>query len=485
MKKIIVIGLGPGSEAHLTKGAIEALKGKEKVYLRTEKHPTVSYLKSEAIGYSSFDHIYEEQSSFEEVYEEIVRVLLESAMKEDIIYAVPGHPLVAENTVHKLLEAGKAQGVAVVVQPAMSFIDVLLPVVGADPIDGFKLLDAHQMEAQRPDPAVANIITQVYDRFMAAEVKLRLMDYYDDEEMIYVIRAAGVHGLERVEKIPLYQLDRLDWIDYLTSLYIPKTTLTQKKYYDMNNLVDIMERLRNKDGCPWDIKQTHESLKPYLIEESYEVLEAIDLQDDQLLQEELGDLLLQVVFHSQIAKERQAFSIEDVIQGIAGKLVFRHPHVFTENRVNSSDEALETWEDQKRAEKQIESTIEAMERIPNNLPALMKAYKIQKKAAAVGFDWDRVEDVINKVHEELLELMAASKEGDRKEIHNEAGDVVFAVVNLLRFYDVEPEEALRGTCMKFMDRFRYVEEKAKESGRALKDMTLAEMDIFWEQAKKK
>ncbi len=485
MKKIIVIGLGPGSEEHLTKGTMALLKGKERVFLRTEKHPVVSSLNSEGIGYESFDHIYEEKASFEEVYEEIVKALLERAMEEDIVYAVPGHPMVAENTVHGLLEAGRAQGVEVVVHPAMSFIDVLLPVVGVDPIDGFKLLDAHRMEEQRPDPEVANIITQVYDRFMAAEVKLRLMEYYDDEEMIYVIRAAGVPGLERVEKIPLYQLDRLDWIDYLTSLYIPKTALSQKKYYDMHNLVDIMERLRNKDGCPWDIKQTHESLKPYLIEESYEVLEAIDLQDDELLQEELGDLLLQVVFHSQIARERQAFSIEDVIQGIADKLVFRHPHVFTENRVSNSDEALETWEGQKRAEKQIESTIEAMELIPKNLPALMKAYKIQKKAAAVGFDWDMVEDVINKVQEELQELMEASREGNRQEIHNEAGDLVFAVVNLLRFYDVEPEEALRGTCLKFMDRFRYVEETAKESGRALKDMTLEEMDILWEQAKKK
>ena len=485
MNRITIIGLGPGSEDHLTKSALEILKGNDTVYLRTEKHPVVAYLVKEGISFSSFDYAYEENENFDMVYKHIVDRLIQLSKEKDIVYAVPGHPMVAENSVHMLLGASKAAGIQVAVHSAMSFIDVLLTAVGADPIDGFKLLDALQLEVQKPDNKVANIITQVYDKFMAAEVKLQLMDYYDDEAMIYVIRAAGVPGLERVEKIPLYQLDRLEWIDYLTSIYIPKSESLQKKYYNMNNLVDIMERLRNKDGCPWDIKQTHESLKSYLIEESYEVLEAIDLQDDVLLQEELGDLLLQVVFHSQIAKERQVFNIEDVIHGISDKLVFRHPHVFTENKANNCEEALESWEGQKREEKQIQSTIEAMELIPKNLPALMKAYKIQKKAAAVGFDWDKVEDVLNKVDEELQELQEAVKEGNKKEIHSEAGDLVFAVVNLLRFYDVEPEEALRGTCQKFMDRFRYVEEAAKAAGRELEGMTLEEMDILWEQAKKK
>ena len=484
MNKLIIIGLGPGSEDHLTKSVLDILKNHTEIYLRTEKHPVLSYLLKTGVIFKSFDYAYEELESFDMVYDHIVEALIQKASEADIVYAVPGHPMVAENTVHKLLKACRDAGIETIVHPAMSFIDVLLSVVGADPIDGFKLLDALQMEEQKPDTKVANIITQVYDPFMAAEVKLHLMEYYDDEELIYVIRAAGVPELERVEKIPLYQLDRLDWIDYLTSIYIPKAVSPEKKYYNMNNLIDIMERLRNKDGCPWDIKQTHESLKSYLIEESYEVLDAIDLQDDDLLVEELGDLLLQVVFHSQIAKERQVFSIEDVIHGIADKLVFRHPHVFTENKANNCEEALESWEGQKREEKQIASITESMELIPKDLPALMKAYKIQKKAATVGFDWDRVEDVLNKVHEELQELQEAIREGNEKEIHSEAGDVVFSVVNLLRFYDVDPEEALRGTCQKFLDRFRYIEETAKTSGKELKDMNLDEMDILWEQAKK-
>ncbi|MBM7614785.1 bifunctional methyltransferase/pyrophosphohydrolase YabN [Alkaliphilus hydrothermalis] len=483
MGKITVVGLGPGSEEHVTLAALEAMKHYPMVYLRTQQHPTVSLLDRKGIPYSSFDFVYEEMADFDAVYDEIVNLLVEKSEKEEVLYAVPGHPNVAEVTVQRLKKVCDDRGIHMEIQPAMSFLDVMLPVLGVDPVDGFKLIDGLQLDQQEPDPSVANIITQVYDPFMASQIKLRLMDYYHDEQEIFVVRGAGIPTIQRIEKILLYELDRLDWIDYLTSVYIPKIDSMQKKYYNMNNLVDIMERLRNKDGCPWDIQQTHKSLKPYLIEESYEVLEAIDLEDDFLLEEELGDLLLQVVFHSQIAKERQAFSINDVIGGISEKLIFRHPHVFKDVKADNLGDALETWEERKRQEKKIESYTESMESIPQHLPALMKAFKIQKKAAGVGFDWDKSEEVINKIHEELSELKDATEEGHREKMLEEGGDLLFAVVNLLRFLDLDPEEALNSTSRKFISRFSYIEKAARESGGDLKDMTLEEMEELWQLAK--
>ncbi|SDJ83492.1 bifunctional methyltransferase/pyrophosphohydrolase YabN [Natronincola ferrireducens] len=485
MSKLTIVGLGPGAKEHLTLATFKAMKDHKEVYLRTDKHPIVTYLKEEGINYKTFDHVYEEKQDFQEVYEEIAEILIEKAKEEDILYAVPGHPYVAENTVQLLLEGCKREGIPKEVYPAMSFVDAMFMALEIDPIDGFKLLDGLQLEKQKPDPSIANIITQVYDPFIASEVKLRLMDYYDDEQEIFVVKNAGIPGIQRIERMPLYMLDRLDWIDYLTSLYIPRIDIDQKKYYNVNNLVEIMEILRSKEGCPWDIKQTHDSLKPYLIEESYEVLEAIDEKDDLLLEEELGDLLLQVIFHSQIAKERQAFTMEDVVQGICEKLVFRHPHVFKGVKAETTSEALANWEHQKRQEKQIKSIADSMTMIPKELPALLKAVKVQKKAADVGFDWDQIEDVVNKVKEELLETLQAKETKDDNKIKEEVGDLLFAVVNLARFLKVNPEDALNATCNKFIYRFRYIEEKAMEAKQDIKKMTLSKMDELWEEAKKK
>lgn len=485
MSKLTIVGLGPGAKEHLTLATLNAMKNHQEVYLRTEKHPVVEYLKEEGISYKTFDYVYEEKEDFQKVYQEITRILIEKAKEQEVLYAVPGHPYVAEETVQLLIEACKKEGIEKKVYPAMSFIDAMFMTLEIDAIDGFKLLDALQLDKQEPDPSMANIITQVYDPLIASQVKLSLMDYYHDDQEIYVIQNAGIPRLERVERIPLYELDRLDWVDYLTSIYIPRIDMLQKKYYNVNNLVEIMEILRSKEGCPWDIKQTHDSLKPYLIEESYEVLDAIDKKDDLLLEEELGDLLLQVVFHSQIAKERGVFSIKEVIRGICEKLVYRHPHVFQEVQANTSAEAISTWEKQKRQEKQIYSIADAMEMIPKELPALLKAEKIQKKGADVGFDWDKLEDVVHKVKEELKEALEAFETGDADHIKEEAGDLLFAVVNLIRFFKVNPEDALNATCNKFINRFQYIEKSAAKANKDLNDMTLEEMDLLWEESKKK
>lgn len=271
-------------------------------------------------------------------------------------------------------------------------------------------------------------------------------------------------------------------------------------------LVGLMAALRATNGCPWDRKQTHDSLKPYLLEETYEVLETIDQRDYPKLREELGDLLLQVLFHSQIAAEAGFFTVEDVIETLATKLIRRHPHVFhtgdRTERVSKSEQVLVQWEDIKRAEREAAgNTQSALDGVPKTLPALLRAYQIQARAARVGFDWPQneagLEQILEKVTEEIGELRAAlalnrtrtesefNRTDTREEIENESGDLLFSLVNLARFLKANPEDALRRATNRFIDRFHLVEAQATEQGRRMTDMTLAELDELWEEAKRR
>lgn len=247
-------------------------------------------------------------------------------------------------------------------------------------------------------------------------------------------------------------------------------------------LLDIMAVLRSENGCPWDREQTRESLTPYLVEETYEVLEAIGENSPQKIKEELGDLLFQIVFHCQLAKERGEFSMEDVIDAISEKMTRRHPHVFGDATFETSEKVLKQWEDRKKEEGKNRESI--LEGVPKELPSLLKAHRIQSRAARVGFDWNRVGDVMEKLDEELAEFRDALEQKDQAGIEDELGDVFFVLVNISRFVGVNPDDALRKTITKFMSRFRYIEMKASSSGRKLSDMTLREMDVLWEEAKK-
>lgn len=248
-------------------------------------------------------------------------------------------------------------------------------------------------------------------------------------------------------------------------------------------LIEIMASLRGDKGCPWDKEQTHQSLKPFLIEETYEVIEAIDEDNPEKIKEELGDLLFQIIFHSRLAEEKGEFSIHDVIKRISEKMIARHPHVFGEERYETSEEVLRQWDERKREEGKIRESI--LEGIPKELPSLLRAQKVQARAAKVGFDWEKVEDVLKKLDEEIGEFRDALNRQDQKAIEDELGDIFFVLVNISRFVGVNPEDALRKTISKFISRFRYIEMKAAESGRNLSDMTLNEMDSLWEEAKER
>lgn len=484
-RSIKVVGLGPGGMNYLTLEALENLESAEVVYLRTEKHPVVGKLKARGIKFESYDAYYEKYDTFEEVYWNVAQDVAAKSEKGPVVYAVPGNPFVAEKTVEHLQTIALESDIDIDFVHGASFIDAIVTRLKRDPVHGLKIMDAMQIEAQIPDVTMDNLIIQVYDRMIASRVKLALGKYYEDDQEVIVVRGAGIPGEERIEKLMLYELDQKeDLHDHLTSLYIPGIAMDGERKRFFEDLVGIMEILRSPDGCPWDREQTHESLKPYLIEEAYEVLDAIDRQDLYELEDELGDLLLQVVFHAAIAEENGYFNIHDVTTAISNKLIRRHPHVFSDVRVDGSDEVLTNWEAIKKEEKNEDMHVESMERIPNGLPALMRAYKIQKKAASVGFDWDDIKDAIAKIHEELDEFLEIYQSEDEDKITDELGDLLFAVVNVCRFLKVRPEVALSHTNEKFLRRFRFIEEKSMEKGKKLNNMTLIEMDNLWNSAKK-
>ncbi|EST51742.1 hypothetical protein T458_25580 [Brevibacillus panacihumi W25] len=481
---ITILGLGAGDLDQLPYGIYRKLKEAKNLFLRTREHPVVGQLAAEGVAFASYDDVYEQYDSFAEVYEEIVRQLLAAAEKDgDIVYAVPGHPLVAERTVQLLLEKGDAQGVQIEIMGGQSFLDPLFARLKIDPIEGFALLDGTALKTDEVSPGLHTIIAQVYDAMIASDVKLTLMEVLPDDSPVTAATAVGVAGQERIETVPLYELDRLDHFGNLSLVYVPPAREERIWYRQFSYLKEIVAILRSPEGCPWDREQTHQSIRKNLIEETYEVLETIDDEDPDAMCEELGDLLMQIMLHSQMAAEDGYFTVEDVVAGLNEKLVRRHPHVFGEKHADDAVEALANWQEikaQEKAAKGIEVANQSqLAGIPRDLPALMYAYKLQKKAAQIGFDWDDVADVYGKIEEEYRELREAS-ERDRAE---ELGDLLFAVVNLARFLKLDPEEALAMTNKKFKRRFSYIESKLKEAGRSFEETDLQEMDKWWEEAK--
>ncbi len=254
---------------------------------------------------------------------------------------------------------------------------------------------------------------------------------------------------------------------------------------NLPDLIALMAKLRSQDGCPWDRKQTTESLKPFLIEECYEVLDALDEGSSDKIKEELGDLLFQIVFHARIAEEQGLFSFQDVISTNIEKMTRRHPHVFGDTRLSTDKEVLANWEEIKRKEKGYEQRKSILEGVPHHLPSLLRAHSIQERAARVGFDWSRIDDALPKLDEEIAEFKESLELKDASGIEEELGDIFFMLVNISRFLGVNPENALRKTISKFIQRFRVIEESAVDVGRSLSDMTLDEMEDLWQKSKGK
>lgn len=490
---ITVVGLGSGDESQLTLGIWNKLNSAARIYLRTEKHPVVAFLSKNNIKYQTFDALYEKGNSFPEVYEAIASELLQIAKQElaEIIYAVPGHPMVAEATVGLLRERCEEQSVELHVLGGESFLDQVFLRLGFDPIEGVQVLDGTStISSALIHPEMHLIIAQVYNAMVASEVKLSLMEVYPDDYPVKVAHALGVDKQEQVTTVPLYELDRVAGYGNLSLIWVPRSDDDQLKTRSFARLQDIVRILRSPGGCPWDREQTHLSLRKNLIEETYEVLETLDDDDPVGMCEELGDLLLQVMMHSQIEEEAGAFNIRDVIGGLNEKLLRRHPHVFGDRKADNAAEALATWKDMKLEEKKAKGidvgTLSVLAGIPRELPGLMKAWKLQKKAAGVGFDWDHVDEVADKVKEELQEVLEAFVNNEAMERQKEElGDLLFAVVNLARFLKADPEEAIAATNRKFVKRFSYIEEQLRLNGKTFDQTSLPEMETWWQEAKQK
>ncbi len=481
-KGIILLGLGPGDPNHLTREAWQLLETSEEIYLRTSQHPTVTGFPKD-LKVKSFDQLYEEKENFEEVYEEIIEQILELGKRpQGVVYAVPGHPFVAETTSPEVYRQAKELGIPVRVVGGISFIEPVLAALGEDPLPQLTIIDAHEMvTAYHPSfpPSVPALIAQVHSKMIAAELKITLMAIYPDDQPVKFVHAAGTSEVI-IENLMLYEIDQSEHIGLLSSLYLPAL----RDNTSFEDFQELIAHLRSPEGCPWDREQTHQSLRTNLLEEAYEVLNAIDNDEPQEIQEELGDLLLQIVLHAQIATEYGKFNMSDVIESIHKKLVRRHPHVFSDINIPEPDEVLKNWEKIKAEERgeNGDSDKGILDGVPIDMPALAVADKYQKRAARVGFDWPDINGALEKIREEILEFEEAENPKDKAE---EMGDLIFALANLARWVDVDPETALRETNSKFRRRFAQIEAAADEQGRSLSDMSLEEMDEIWEESKKK
>lgn len=482
MNEITIIGLGASDLDQLPLGIYKKLKTAEHLYVRTEQHPVLQELKAEGLTWTSFDAIYEKNEQFEGVYEEIVDELLQLAKDKSVIYAVPGHPLVAEQTVQLLVEAER-QGKAIIrIEGGQSFLDPIFAALRIDPIEGFQLLDGTSLKRDDIQMGSHVLIGQVYDAFSASEVKLTLMEKYPDEYEVTIVTAAG-SSQEKLTKVPLYELDRVMKLDNLTTLYVPPILAQENRLKEWQTLRQIVADLRGPNGCPWDKEQTHDSLKKYAVEEVYELLQAIDEADDEHIVEELGDVLLQVFLHAQIGEDNGYFSLEDILAAVADKMIRRHPHVFGDVVANNSEDVLRNWQ-QIKAEEQKKMTESLLDGEMRTDSSLLTSFNYQKKVAKVGFDWPDVSGAWEKFEEELDEWKKELEVGTKDTQVDELGDLLFTVVNLARFYGLSPELAMIQANEKFKRRFQFIELRVKEGKGDFSNYHLEELDEFWKEAKK-
>jgi len=477
--KIEVAGLGAGDIEQLPLGIYrKLLKAGKAVYARTLDHPVIETLMEEGVTFTSFDEYYEEEKGFEEVYQRIAKKLVELAETEDILYVVPGHPSLAEMSVKLLLEQ---KDVEVSIIGGQSYLDDLFAALAIDPIEGFQFADATSFRRDELNYRNHLVFCQVYDQLSASNVKLELLEDLPADYEVVLIEAAGTKR-EKKQRIPLEDLDRVAEISNLTSVYIPPVP-EELLTHEFATLRNVISTLRGPSGCPWDKEQTHESLRRYLIEEAYELIDAIDDEDDEGIIEELGDVLLQIMLHSQIGADDGYFTIDDVIRGVTDKMILRHPHVFGDVEVESTEDVNNNWEAIKKQEKQERNSI--LDGIPRSLPALMRSAKLQKKVRRAGFQWDNAEEIWEKFDEEIKELQNAIKSDNHGETEKELGDVYFVLGNLALFYKLDSEQSLTLTNEKFISRFHYIETALKKAGKDLDSTTLEEMDAYWNEAKMK
>ena len=478
---VTVVGLGPGDARYVTAHVLAAIEAAPVRFVRTVRHPSAHLVGADA---TSFDHVYDAADTFENVYATIVDLLVAAATEHgEVLYAVPGSPLVLERTVRLLRSDPR---IACTVLPAISFLDLAYERLGIDPVEaGLRLIDGDEFATAAAGWTGPMLVAHTHANWVLSDIKLAAESATGDEPVV-ILQRLGTDD-EAVVHTTWAELDRTVEADHLTCIYVPG--LGAPVGAELVRFHELTRVLREQ--CPWDREQTHQSLVKYLVEETYEVVDAIEGLDpddpstDDHLIEELGDLLYQIEFHATIAEEDGRFTLADVAQRVHDKLVRRHPHVFGPDggdkvEVADADEVVANWDAIKRTEKQRSSVFEG---VPTSQPSLSYAYAVQRKAAKVGFDWPDVHGALPKVAEETAEVVEAIAHGDHDHVLTEIGDLLFAVVNVARHLGVEPEAALRAATRKFRRRFEGVELLARERGVDLLAASLAQLDALWDEVK--
>ena len=478
---ITLLGLGPGNPQWLTLGASEIINSASEIYLRTGRHPVVDGF-PETIKTISFDHFFESEASIEQINARIVtRILHLGQRPEGVIYAVPGHPLIAERTCSEILQQASDHNIPVhiieglsLLEPICSSLKIsLLPHTSV--FDALQLADAHHP----PFPPDHPVLIFNVDRLqIAAGVKTVLRATYPQDHLVHLLHHVGSAG-QFLEELSLEMLDSSNHLAPNTTLYLPPLGPSTS----LEAFQEIVAHLRAPDGCPWDREQTHQSLRPNLLEEAYELVAALDDNDPAAMTEEFGDLLLQIVLHAQIASEEGTFNFADIVHGIHTKIVRRHPHVFGDLTLEGADSVIKNWEKLKDEERKAngDESKGLLDGIARAMPSLIQAQTFQKRVARVGFDWPSVQGVLDKISEEILEIENAPSLAER---NDEFGDLLFALVNWARWFDIDAESALRSTNRRFRARFSHIEKIAQQQGRSIAELSLQEMENYWDHAKK-
>lgn len=466
----------PGS---ISAAAQTAVLNTCRLFLQTDAHPSAEWIKSAGIAYTSMDDLYGECFDFDELNCAIAERLM---CGDDAVYAVPGRGP-GQAQLQAIRSAADKAGIQLRLLPGTGYSEAACAAAGFV-YSSMTICAANDLPT-RIDPFTPLCIEEIDTAMRAGEVKLTLGEYYPDEYSVYFCRI-NEYGTYSVSSIPLYELDRQSGYFAATCCIIPPAA--SQEYLsrgDTDGLMYILRRLRAPGGCPWDAEQTHDSIRSNLIEEAYEVIDAIDRRDADALCEELGDLLLQIGLHTVMEEETATFTMRDVTTGIINKMIYRHPHVFGSVKADTPDQVLYNWENLKKKEKHHDSYTAIMEAIPKGFPALMRAAKVQKKAAHAGFDWSSANEALYKLPEEVAELTEAMAQGDAAHIDEELGDVLFAAVNVIRLLKRDPEGLLNASTDKFIARFSVMEKLILEDSRSINDMTLEQMDEYWVKAKAK
>ena len=474
MKPVItVVSLGPGDPKLLTLQTLEALRKSRCLILRTARHRTAEWLREEGISFSDFDALYDEYEDFDALHAEMARRLWQAAAEKPVTFAVID---AQTDGAVRALRSSRPEDGKVTILPGVTMADSCLALLPEEfeQSGSVRILPAMDALTAAPDPATPLLVTELFDRILASDLKLRLSELYGDEAMIVIFPTSAKINRKPLV-IPLMELDRQRTYDHTVCVYIPAMGLKQRERYCFDDLLQVMHTLRQQ--CPWDGEQTHETLRKYLLEEAYEAVGAIDEDDMDHLADELGDVLLQIVFHADIAQEFGEFSIGDVTTAIVRKLIYRHAHIFGDVHCDTADEVAQSWEKLKKAEKGLTTQASVLADVSQGLPALMRAAKVQKKAAQVGFDWDTAMEALPKVHEEADEVLAELEAG--RDPGEELGDLLFSCVNVARLAGQEPELLLKAATEKFIRRFTAMENLIISDEKSLEDLTLAEMDVYW------